>query len=248
MNCEKTRCLFPSAWDDSLTESERSELKSHLAGCADCRQEQQSLVLLWQRLGQVPPVDPGPAVRARFYAMLQGYERGLENARTPLGARHKIREWFRGSNLRWLPVPVGLAVVLAVGGFLGGYALRAQRNGHEEMAGLRQEVREMRRMVTISLLQQQSASERLKGISWSSHVSDADPEFLSTLFRTLNYDQNVDVRLASVDALSRFAGIPDALVQLQARQSIDVLRHLEGDSSQNQAVRQRAGWGVQKLS
>ena len=106
-------------------------------------------------------------------------------------------------------------------------------------------------MVTISLLQQQSASERLKGISWSSHVSDADPEFLSTLFRTLNYDQNVDVRLASVDALSRFAGIPgvsdgliralqrqesplvqialiDALVQLQARQSIDVLRHLEG--------------------
>ncbi len=126
-------------------------------------------------------------------------------------------------------------------------------------------------MVTISLLKQQSASERLKGVSWSSQVSRPDPEFLSTLMHTLNYDPNVDVRLAAVDALLRFAAHPavkeglvrslpkqdsplvqisliDLLVQLHERQSIDVLRQLTNDVSQNEQVRQRARWGLQKLS
>jgi len=126
-------------------------------------------------------------------------------------------------------------------------------------------------MVTISLLKQQSASERLKGMSWSSQVSRPDPEFLSTLMHTLNHDANVDVRLAAVDALSRFAAHPavkeglvkslpkqdsplvqisliDLLVQLHERQSINVLRQLINDAGQNEQVRQRAQWGLQKLS
>jgi HEAT repeat protein len=108
-------------------------------------------------------------------------------------------------------------------------------------------------------------------MSWSNQVSRPDAEFLSTLMHTLNYDANVNVRLAAVDALSRFAGEPsvrdglvkslpkqdsplvqisliDLLVQLQERQSIDVLKRLTNDASQNQQVRQRAQWGLQKLS
>jgi HEAT repeat protein len=125
-------------------------------------------------------------------------------------------------------------------------------------------------MVAISLQKQQSASERLRGVSLTSQVSRPDPEFLATLIHTLNYDPNVDVRLAAVDALSRFAEEPavrdglvrslpkqdspmvqisliDLLVQLHERQSIEVLKQLTNDANQNQQVRQRAQWGLQKL-
>jgi HEAT repeat protein len=86
----------------------------------------------------------------------------------------------------------------------------------------------------------------------------------------LNYDSNVDVRLAAIDALSRFAADPDVrsglvkslpiqksplvqislidlLVQLQERQSIEVLKRIADDAGQNQQVCQRAERGVQKL-
>jgi hypothetical protein len=161
--------------------------------------------------------------------------------------------------------------LLLICGFVAGYLMRSARNGHEEIAGLRAEVHEMRQMVTISLLKQQSASERLKGVSWSTQVTRPDPEFLSTLIHTLNYDSNVDVRLAAVDALARFAGYPavrrdlikslprqdsplvqisliDLLVQLHEHQSIDVLKQLVNDDNQDPQVRDRAKWGLQRLS
>jgi hypothetical protein len=40
----------------------------------------------------------------------------------------------------------------------------------------------------------------------------------------------------------------DLLVQIQERKSIDVLRKIVDDAGQNQQVRQRAEWGLQKLT
>jgi hypothetical protein len=271
MKCDRIQDLFADEWSGALDAGSRARLESHLSECASCREEWESLDRLWARLGAIQPEEPGPGVRSRFYAMLEGYQQGMGRARIVPSHRASLREWFGGWFVRQPAFQFGLAAVLLLAGFLGGYVLRSSRNGHEELASLREEVHEMRQMVTISLLKQQSASERLKGVSWSSQVSRPDTEFLSTLMHTLNYDSNVDVRLAAVDALSRFAGDPavrdglvkslpkqdsplvqisliDLLVQLHERQSIDVLKQLTNDASQNQQVRQRAQWGLQKLS
>jgi hypothetical protein len=271
MKCESCQDLFAGEWDGTISETDRVRLELHLAGCPACREERESLKRLWARLAAIPSEEPSPALRPRFYAMLEGYQEGLGRSKKAAVGPGAIGSWFG----RWFALQpalqFGLAVVLLVAGFLTGYVLHPATNGHEEMAGLRQEVHEMRQMVTISLLKQQSASDRLKGVSLTSQVARPDPEFLSTLIHTLNYDPNVDVRLAAVDALSRFAGDPavrnglvkslpkqespmvqisliDLLVQLHDPQSIDVLRQLIEDTSQNQQVRQRAQWGLQKLS
>jgi hypothetical protein len=70
---------------------------------------------------------------------------------------------------------------------------------------LREEVRHTRQLVALSLLQQQSASERLKGVDWSNRMTRPDPQVLSALLHTVNYDQNVNVRLAALDALHQSA-------------------------------------------
>ena len=202
--------------------------------------------------------------------MLEGYRHGLGRSQ-PARQRSSLAERLVGV-LRLRPAfQLGLGMLLLICGFVAGYLMRSARNGHEEIAGLRAEVHEMRQMVTISLLKQQSASERLKGVSWSNQVTRPDPEFLSTLIHTLDYDPNVDVRLAAVDALARFAGyqsvrqdlikslprqdsplvqisLIDLLVQLHEHQSIDVLKQLVNDDNQDPQVRDRAKWGLQRLS
>ncbi len=270
MNCDGIQELFADEWAGTLGAPDRVRLESHLAGCASCREERETLNRLWTRLAAIPAEEPSPALRPRFYAMLEGYRQGLDRSRISIPRRAGLSELFAAWFGRGPVLKFALSSLLLVCGFIGGYVLRSSRNGHEEIADLREEVHEMRQMVTISLLKQQSAIERLKGVSWSGQVSRPDREVLSALIHTLNYDPNVDVRLAAVDALSRFSGDPsireelvkslrkqdspmvqisliDLLVQLHERQSIDVLRQLLDDASQNQQVRQRAQWGLQKL-
>lgn len=270
MKCGKIRNLFEDEWAGILNADSKARLESHLSECDSCRKAREDLNRLWADLSEIPDEEPGPAMRPRFYSMLQSYRHDMEISATAISLRTRATEYF-GKAIGFQPaLQVGLAAMLLLAGFLGGYFLKSSRNGLEEIANLREEVLEMRQMVTISLLKQQSASERLKGVSWSNRVSRPDPEFLSTLMQTLNYDPNVDVRLASIDALARFASnqdvregliraltkqdsplvqisLIDLLVELQERQSIDILKQIVDDTGLNQQVRERAEWGMQRL-
>ena len=63
----------------------------------------------------------------------------------------------------------------------------------------------MRQMLMLSLMQQQSATERLRGVSGSVQIDQPGAEIVRALLETLMHDPNVNVRLACVDALRRFS-------------------------------------------
>ena len=128
----------------------------------------------------------------------------------------------------------------------------------------------MRQMVSLSLMQQQSASDRLKGVTWSSTLEQPGGEVVSALLDTLLHDPNVNVRLASIDALARFAdqqqvrqGAVDALqsasspmvqialidfvVGVRETRSIETLKKLAADPSLNEMVRMRASQGLDRF-
>src|SRR5205085_6826595 len=114
----------------------------------------------------------------------------------------------------WWPrqpaLQLGAALALLLLGVFAGHRVQstppAQQNG--ELGELRGELAQMRLMVTLSLMQQQSASERLKGVSWSYQMRQPDREVLMALLDTLTHDPNVNVRLATVDALRQFGEQP----------------------------------------
>jgi HEAT repeat protein len=133
------------------------------------------------------------------------------------------------------------------------------------------QVQSLRTVVALSLLDRQSATSRLEGVSWSSQVDRPDGELLAALLKTLNHDPNVNVRLSSLDALEKFNGnrevrkalvdsIPlqdsplvqialiDALVHARDNGAVMELKKLTSDGDVNVAVRQRARWGVERLS
>ncbi len=90
-----------------------------------------------------------------------------------------------------------------------------------QIGELRDEVRSLSRLVTLSLLKQDSASERLRGVSFGRQAGGGDDDVLQALLDTLRHDPDVNVRLAAVDALAPALAQPalrDQLLQQVASQ------------------------------
>ena len=269
MKCNRMDELLPEYLLGDTDETTKAEVRSHLDVCAVCREELESLDFIWSRLSVWPEEKAPDGMRARFYGMLEGYQAGL--LRPGRGWRAKASAWTQG----WSPARVafqsGLALVFLIVGLLSGYLLSAKGRSNVELVELRDEVHHMRQLVALSLLQQQSASERLRGVSWSSRMSSPDGEVISALLDALNYDPNTNVRLAAVDALSNFSeqvavrqgliralthpnsplvqiALIDLMVQIKERQSAAALRQLAQDETMHQLVRQRAERGLRELS
>ncbi len=270
MNCEQMKERLADYLTENLNEAARSEVNSHLAECPACKEEAETLQEVWTRMELLPGEQPGIALRARFYTMLEAYMQGKGDSR-PLSMKTSADDWL---GLFWpkrAAFQLGLATLFLLLGVGIGHFLTPGPSENGEVAKLREEIHNMYQLVTISLLQQQSASERLRGLSWSQRVAQPDPQVLSALLQVLDYDPNVNVRLAAVDALSQFSSRPevrqgliqglmrqpsplvqialiDLLVAIQEKRSVEALKQLVQDQNLNEVVKQRAEWGLKQLS
>ena len=176
-------------------------MEEHLAECADCRGE----VAIWKKLSLLP----AEAAERKFARAVRS-----DAACLPDRAERQAAAGFerpkRSPMWNWLRSPLGAvawsAALLAMGIFAGNYwgARTTRSNPNEnEIAAMHSELTNMRQLVVLSMLQQQSASERLQGVSYSQREGHLDPQVLSALVHTLRFDNSVDVRLAALDALSR---------------------------------------------
>ena len=266
MQCEQVRQRLTDLLTGGAEGVDDPEVREHLERCADCREEAASLELVWSGLARIPsPAPNSAAMRARFASMLEGYEHGRDGA-------HASARWDRmnGWLSRWFVQLAVAAALLVLGVAVGRAGRPAPAPPADDIASVRSELREMRQMVTLSLMQQQSASDRLKGVNWSSTLEQPGNEVVSALLDTLLHDPNVNVRLASIDALARFAdeqqvrqGAVDALrsarspmvqialidfvVGVRDQNSIETLKRLAADPGQNETVRVRATQGLDRL-
>jgi HEAT repeat protein len=255
MNCEEARTRFVDYWRGSLDDS-AFDFHTHLSSCEQCRAEAEELRTLWGSLDQLPEENPSQRLRTRFYDALR---------------EHKLRESERHHRFWWSRHPVfqvafGMAILL-IGVGIGHFATKQSGS---EVAQLRGEVDNMRQMVTLSLLQQQNASDRLRGVNWSYRVEPSDPEVLGALLTTVNHDPNINVRLAAVDALRKFSDSPvgrkglvqalgkqdsplvqiailDQIVDLREKTAATSVKFLISKQDLNPDVKQRAEWALRQI-
>ena len=272
MNCEQIAELLPDYLQGSLALEQARQVEQHCGQCENCAQD----VAMWRKLALLPADQPSPESRARFEAMLHAYPSTSadRSVASQSGLDYGKRD-TRWAFLDWLRSPLGAAAwsvaLLVVGILIGTRVDHASSPSHpDELAATHSELTSMRQLVALSMLQQQSASERLQGVSWSVREAHLDPQIQSALLRTLRYDGSVDVRLAALDALSRHAtqpqirkGIGDALQEQQSPlvqvalidqlaewrdpDAAQRLRNFQQTPNLNPAVRQRAEWAIGKL-
>ena len=245
-NCERT--VLALATGEALNPAEESMLEKHLAGCADCRREAALYGQMHRQLATLPVPEPDePKMQADFQAMLAGYQRAQQN--TSPSPLEWLRNWF---DLAWTSplagrLAFGLGMLLL--GWGAGYWFAPRTGSPAAPAPVAIAGETPRQDMVLTLISQSSATDRLKAVGYTSELQQADERVIQALLFTLNHDENVNVRLVTVEALFRFADEPavreglvrsiaqqesplvqlalaDVMVALQEKRSVAPLREL----------------------
>ena len=215
MNCVQARDRFAELLDQRLESPVSGDLRAHLASCPACQRDFASLRDTLDRLDAMPTPKPSPRLRAGFYAMLEDEKRSAATspAKTTAARRPARRQLWR-----WILSPLAAGGLLVLGFLAGQYApSRHAAPGptppppahaaapQQELAALRQKVDSMTQLVGYSLLQQQPAGERLKGVLAAQQLNGESDEVITKLINTLALDPSTNVRLSALEALYQHA-------------------------------------------
>jgi len=208
MSCKNFKDNIPDYLLGELDPAGQDRIQKHAAACPTCRAELENLIAIWTKLGVLPEEQPGEGLRARFYTMLEAYKQGLEQHQPGWRWKSQLSGWLQ----QWWPqrpvVQFGLTFLLVAAALTAGYFLRTGTAHHADISSLRREVNGTRQMLAVSLLEQSSASERLRGINLSARMETPNAEMLEALLFALENDPSVNIRLAAVDALYLFRNDP----------------------------------------
>ena len=178
MTCDELSTCVVDYLGGTLAADPRAELEAHARDCQACREQMRALSQTWVGLGNLPQEEPSPTLPERFYAMLDA-EQVVEAEPPPV---RRLAARYAGLGIRR---PVGLAsaaALLLVVGLLVGTRIGGGSSPPDvDVDRLRAEVRSLSQLVTLSLLQQDSATERLKGVRYGTVAAEHDDDVLTAL-------------------------------------------------------------------
>jgi hypothetical protein len=227
MNCQRIQESFLDYHDGALPPDAAAQIRAHLATCPACQREWSALQELNRKLDTLGADEtPSPRLRENFYAMLETHQRAAD-APSPFAlARSRIDRFFAALLPAEPALQFAFALVLLAGGlFIGARyfqkpvpAAPVDNSAKTEIAALKTEsaalkaqLNSMGQLVTYSLLQQQSTSERMSSVLATMDLKSPDRKVLTDLVGALAFDPSVNVRLTAVEALAAHAG--DSLVR-----------------------------------
>lgn len=218
MNCQRVQDNFIDYQDGSLPADESAQLRAHLASCPACQREWAALQEMTRKLDSLPVAEPSLRLRENFYAMLETHQREAD-APSPFAlARGRIDRFFAALLPDQPALQFAFALALLIGGLFAGQHYLAKPavptpddGAKAELAELKKKVESMDQLVTYSLLQQQSTSDRLQGVLAAMDQKSPDRKVLADLVGALAFDPSINVRLSAVEALAQHSD--DTLVR-----------------------------------
>lgn len=271
MECKDYRDQFTALLTDSLGEPERRSVENHLAGCADCRMEFEAARKIWALMGSVNQPAPSESMRQAFDVLLKNYKHEVLARRNPWNdILHRLTEyWLLQAKPR-----MAFSIVLVAGGLIAGYLIHQPGESavaySRKIDSLSSQVSDIKQVMMLSLLKDPSASQRIQAVSYTDDLNNVDNKVIGALFKTLNEDPNVNVRLATLEALVKLAeeprvreglvrsidlqnsplmqsAIADAMVKLQEKSSVQSLKRLLNKKDLNPMVKINIEKNIQKL-
>jgi hypothetical protein len=152
-----------------------------------------SLDLLEERLIAIEPPSTALAMDDKFYTMLSKEKKKVESSLVS----------FSMPSWNWFAPRLAFATVILIAGFTGGYFFNGRKDS--DVAGLRDEVAALKETMMLSLLEKESASDRLKAVSLTTEMDQVSKKVTEALFQTLNSDPNLNVRLAALEAIAPYS-------------------------------------------
>ena len=271
MECKDFKELFIQDFTGELKNSEHDVLNSHIACCGGCKKEYDEFKKMWALMNELPQAEPSLDMSEAFNASLQEYK---ESITVP---KRTLKEIFGQLLDSLFPAPkpaFAFAVATLVFGMVIGYLIPKHGNNNlaydRQIDSLSAQMSEMRQLIVLSMLQDPSASKRIQAVSFSENIENADEKVITALFTTLNEDPNVNVRLATLEALSGMSNdsrvreglvksialqdspimqsaIADVMVKLRETRSVEHLQKLLENKDIDKFVKMSIEQNIQKL-
>jgi len=169
---------------------------------------------------------------------------------------------------------IAAGLILLLVGFGGGFLYFNMRPDGSNMFAIHApdpSAREIKEVLDYQQMHLTSASERIQAVNQSAELSHADQDVTRLLINTLNFDPNINVRLAACQALLHFENEPlvnealiqslgiqtdpnvqitliEALVALKEKRAVDQFQQVAANREVIEIVRQKAKEGLGRLA
>lgn len=254
--------LVTAYLDGSITPEQEKQLHKLLDTGEIQLEELEELEQIYASMEHLPVPEPGERIRNRFYQMLAEEQNSKGSSLS-----ETIRQFAASFQIRRVAAALG---IFLVGMLVGNWQTPFQDYRHQ-LDRLSTEVSQMREVMMLSLLDNDSATERLKAVNISTDMQPADNQIAEALLKTLNNDPNVNVRLAAIEALLHHASNPlvregmvsaitaqespivqaalaDAMLILQEKRSIEEFKKLLESNGLDRNVRDKLQTTIAALS
>lgn len=242
-----------------ISEENEKTLHEYLEATPTVASELKEMEQTWELFDEIERPEPSATMDARFEGMMAAY---IEKQKTPLP---NVLDWIVAQMTRsW---QVGLAS-LAMGLFIGWWMLPSQ-NQQQDIQQLSNEIQGMKEMMMLTLIEQPKAQERIRAVNMAAELPKADQRVIDALVTTLNNDENVNVRLASLESLVRYVDQPevrkvlvdalqmqesplllvaiaDVLVQIQEKSSVETMEQLK-ENTEDEIVKDKLEQSIKTL-
>lgn len=273
MNCDYTKGKLTDWLNNNLEKGDQMAINRHLAECVSCQEEFAADKQIWDGMAKIRIPEPKEAMRTNFYTMLDEFKEAEKAA-----ARFSFQSMMESIREFVLPqwtVQVGFSLLLVgLGWVIGNRTSRSKVDAtayQQRIETLASQVQDMKSTMMLSLLENPSATERLRAVGYTSEITKADDRVLEALFATLNNDPNVNVRLVTLEALTQYAGdasvreglvkslalqdspmvqvaLADVMVKLQEKRSVKALKTLLQKEDLNDLVKVKIEQTIKDLS
>lgn len=259
INNKKAEELWQDKLAGNISEVEEKALNMFLASNPEKAKELADLAQTWDLFEEIDRPEPSAAMDVRFEGMMAAY---IEKKKE---VRPNVLDWIVAQMTKsW---QVGLAS-LTMGLFIGWWMLPSQ-DQKEDIAQLSSEIQSMKEMMMLTLIEQPKAQERIRAVNMAADLPKADEKVINALISTLNHDENLNVRLASLESLVRYADLPevrhalvdalklqesplvlvaiaDVLVAIQEKSSVDAMEQLK-ENTEDEYVKEKLHESIETL-
>ncbi len=262
LECKHIRTVLVDFIDKNLDEMTTEGVKDHLKSCKSCQLELEQTLVLITDLNTIADRKPPGSIKEKFLSELNQEKAKLESQGSIKMHASKKQIWLYNPMSQ---LAAGLAILIT--GLFLGFLMNNRPQDTVEVAQLKNEVLDMKQMLFHAKLDQASASQRIMAVNYTQDFNEADKQVMEALVHTMNNDDNINVRMASMHALSKFSNesyVREALVQslrlqedallqitlinilveIQEEDAIQVMRELLDKEETIEAVKQMAEKGI----
>jgi HEAT repeat protein len=191
MEKEKLESLIIDYIDGNLSEADKLLVEKELEKNQDSHKLYNQLKEVMSALNRSTKIEPSAKLTTDFNELL----------------RKEISVTKETKSIFFQPSFFRVAAVVSLFIICGGLALMFYKQHvaqQAELEAMRKEVQTTKLMLMSMLENQQSASQRVLGANVAYRLKTADDEIIKALVKAMNEDPNSNVRLAALDALSKF--------------------------------------------